>query len=97
MNYIPLNLCKHRHLYHIESRNAQLGIFDEKTNSFIIARDKYGYYLFEEEHWDVDGTAMPLQELTLIPDTLELNLNSDELLDYLIYEEDNINHWPDLP
>lgn len=90
LDYIPLRDCKHGYLYTIDARNAGVGVFDKKSDGFIIARHDYmagDIYLFTEYHWDNNdggcGTAKPLREIEEIPEALELD--SNELLDYLLW------------
>lgn len=76
IKYIPLNDCKDRCLYQINSRNLSYGIYNEQTKGFIGIRNKFGHdYLFTEYHYDNGppfGTVFPKKELIKIPDDLEL-------------------------
>jgi len=76
VNYLPLNKCKDRYLYQINSRNLSYGIYNEKTKGFIGIRNKFRQdYLFTEYHYDNGppfGTVFPKKELGKIPDNLEL-------------------------
>jgi len=69
---IPLNKCKDGWLYHIDARNASIGIFRTKRKGFVIARYKFGPkpFLFDELHCEADehyGTAKPLKLLCEAP------------------------------
>lgn len=68
---IPLDQCKDRRLYRLNSRNLSFGVFNKSDNGFIGLRTKFGsIYAFTEYHWDTGepfGTANPLEEL---PETL---------------------------
>lgn len=57
-------------LYRIRARNADLGIWFAKNDSFVISRLKFGNnFLFEEYHWDCESfaTVKPLRELEKSP------------------------------
>lgn len=64
---IPIGQCIDGHLYFINARNADLGIYKEATKAFTISRHKFSAnFLFEEIHWDACtsfGTAIPLRDL----------------------------------
>ena len=83
VEYVPLNQCKDRFLYHIISRNLSYGIYDEKNKGFIGIRHKFGYdYLFTEYHYDIGppfGTVKPQTELIKIPDDLDLRESFDTI------------------
>lgn len=68
---IPVENCKNRRLYKIQSRNLDFGVFNDATSGFTGIREKYDYfYAFEEYHWGTGepfGTACPYEEL---PDEL---------------------------
>lgn len=87
--YTPMNECKDGHLYIIDARNSNLGIYDESKKSFIISRFKIcETFLDEEEHWDCGepyGTAKPLTEIG--PVSKKILSNDDLKLDYLRRQE----------
>jgi len=70
-DFIPLEECKDRHLYHIKARNFRLGIYDEAQKEFIGIRTKFGSrYLAGEYHWDTGpphGTVKPIALLEASP------------------------------
>jgi len=72
VDYIPLNDCKDRFLYQINSRNLSYGVYNEETKGFVGIRNKFGEnYLFTEYHYDIGspcGTVFPKKELIKIPD-----------------------------
>ena len=67
MRMIPFEKCEDGWLYHIDARNASIGIFRENEKGFNIARYKIGPpYLFMEYHWDTGaphGTVKPIKKL----------------------------------
>jgi hypothetical protein len=71
MTHIPLEKCKHGHLYRIHSRNLELGVFNERTKGFVGIREKFWkLYLFTEYHADTGapfGTVHPLEEIEECP------------------------------
>lgn len=75
-DWIPLENCRNRGVYRIDSRNLTIGVFDEIHQSFIGIREKFGSrYLFAEYHWDTGapfGTVRPQEMLTELPDGIEL-------------------------
>jgi hypothetical protein len=92
-NYIPLDQCIKGHLYRINSRNFNLGVFDGKTG-FIGIRLKFGSkYLFTEYHWDQGpphGTVQPKEDLGSIPNDIEIYEYKHETIegkDYIVQNE----------
>lgn len=85
---IPMTDCLDRHLYLIEARNAQIGVYAAEKKAFILARLKFGeVYLDVEYHWDTGaphGTAVPKRDLG--PVAVE-NLPREKLLPYLLEQE----------
>ena len=67
VTYIPLDKCKDKYLYKIDSRNLSYGVFRKSTSGFLGIRTKFGSrFIFEENHWDSDpnfGTVKPEKEL----------------------------------
>ena len=81
---MPLDECKDRYLYQINSRNLSRGVYNEQTKGFIGIRNKFGDdYLFTEYHYDIGpsfgGTVFPKKELGKIPDDLELKETLDTI------------------
>ena len=75
-NYIPLNECKHKELYRLDSRNLSIGVFNSLVNGFIGIRTKFSNrFLSCEYHYDTGapfGTARPLESLNMVlPDDIE--------------------------
>ena len=68
--HIPLDQCKNRHLYRINSRNLSVGIYSEPTKGFLGIRQKFDdFFVAEEYHYDTGvphGTAKPLEDLGFI-------------------------------
>lgn len=65
-DYIPLEDCEDGGLYLIFARNASMGIFNKEQDGFVIPRDKFGWYLFTEYHFDTGppfGTVKPIIRL----------------------------------
>ncbi len=82
---IPLPECKFRHLYKLNARNFQLGVFDGKEGFFGI-RFKWGdRFLDNENHWDCPNfaTAKPLKDCGEIPAEIEVAPGSKSLFDFL--------------
>ena len=79
VDYIPLDDCKDRFLYQINSRNLSYGVYNEETKGFVGIRNKFGNnYLFTEYHYDTGspfGTVFPKKELIKIPDDLSTCTN----------------------
>lgn len=93
IKYIPISECKDGYLYIIKARNARIGIFEEKTNSFLIRRTKFNdIFLTKELHWDTDehyGTAKPLEVMEQV---IKFD-NDKEILEYLkSRNEDNMQY-----
>lgn len=87
-NYIKEQDLLDESLYLIVARNASVGIWNKNNHSFTIARNKFGFYLFEEYHYDYDtsfGTAKPLELLLNSKDIIK-----DNILEFLnIYYDSN--------
>jgi len=68
--YIPMNKCKDGHLYIIDARNADIGVYIAKEKGFKISRFKFkSNFIFIEYHWDTGepfGTVKPLKKLNYI-------------------------------
>jgi hypothetical protein len=87
-DYIPLDECKHGHVYRINARNFGVGVFNEKDNGFIGIRYKLGSrFLDTEHHWDQGpphGTVKPLGEVHALPEDIPVSeLNNKQLFDWL--------------
>ena len=76
--YIPMDKCEARHVYHISSRNLGIGVYDGK-GGFIGIRYKFGNrYLFTEMHHDTGapyGTVHPREDIGVLPEGIELREN----------------------
>ena len=83
MEFIPLENCKDRFLYRIDSRNLSLGVFNLSKNGFTGIREKMGnYFLFTEYHYKADTnypTAYPREELESIPENMPLEIVLDKI------------------
>jgi len=79
--HIPIYLCRHKNLYHIEARNACVGVYNVNRASFTVPRWKGEWYLFEEFHYDSVviprglpngqdwlGTVRPIKRLEYVPE-----------------------------
>lgn len=96
-DYLPLNELQHLTCYRVFARNAEVGIWDEHYQGFLIARFKVGPkpYLFYERHWDScadHGTVKPIEKLSDCPISIkpldELPAEEQQqLLDFLICTE----------
>ena len=85
---IELEDCEDGHVYLIDARNANIGIFRKKDLGFIISRVKFNdNFLYTEYHWDVGkvrpedeqyGTVKPLQDIGVAPE-----MNDVETLKFL--------------
>lgn len=77
--YIPMNTCKDGHLYIIDARNADIGVYVESLKGFRIRRNKFQLTFIDVEyHWDSDeytmisgrkmyhGTVKPLRKLNYL-------------------------------
>jgi hypothetical protein len=82
--YIPMNNCKDGHLYIINARNADLGVYIEAQHCFRLRRNKFKLtYIDTEDHWDTGephGTVKPLKKLNYIG-----NMSDEKLMDKLNY------------
>ena len=69
--WIPMEELQNCHLYRINARNAEYGIWIEEDKAFMISRVKCGYnILFGEDHWDTGfpyGTVKPIREICRAP------------------------------
>ena len=87
---LTISQCKNNFLYIIRARNAKLGIFDSKSNSFKIRRKRFNLiYIDRELHWDEDevfGTAQPYEEVEKTPKFPD----DDAMLDYLKDKENEL-------
>lgn len=103
---IPLDQCQHRHLYTLNARNLTLGVYNANLKAFIGIRTKLGSrFLDIEFHWDTGspfGTACPLEDVGILPDSIEpidghgdpdlrLRTPNDELFTYLLNAQENSN------
>lgn len=63
MMYIPMDELQDGHLYRINARNAEYGIWVAKEKGFMISRVKFNAnFPFVEYHWDTGapyGTVKP--------------------------------------
>jgi hypothetical protein len=70
-NYLPMLECQNNHLYSLEARNFNLGVYNSEHRAFVGVRQKFNQeYLFFELHWDVNpqfGTAKPLSLIEKCP------------------------------
>lgn len=79
--YITKNECLHRHVYHINSRNLRLGIYNEANGGFYGIRTKFGdKFIFCEYHWDNGPPYGTVKPLTLIPASLSKTVEVSENL-----------------
>ena len=82
--YLKIKEMKNGYTYVIQARNAEIGVWNESDNSFLISRFKFGSNFIDKEyHWDIGsphGTAKPIIELEKAP---EDDLLTDNLLIYL--------------
>lgn len=72
---IPIQECKNRSIYLLQSRNLSVGVYDSSKRCFIGIRYKFGYRIDSEYHWDCGppfGTAKPLEEVGVLPDEISL-------------------------
>jgi len=77
--YIPIEKCKDGHLYIIDARNADIGVYIAKEKGFRISRFKFkSNFIYIEYHWDTGepfGTVKPLKKLNYIG-----NISDERLL-----------------
>ena len=80
--YIPIDGCKDRHLYIINARNADIGVYIAEEEAFKISRYKFtSNFIDKEYHWDIkpipllpppfpelQGTVKPLKKLEYFGD-----------------------------
>lgn len=78
--YIPISECKDRHLYIIDARNADIGVYIASEKVFKISRYKGSENFIDVEyHWNIEpmeflpppflklkGTVKPLTKLNYI-------------------------------
>jgi len=68
--FIPMSKCKDGHLYIIDARNANLGVYVKKERGFRISRHKFQCNFIDiEYHWDTGephGTVKPLSKLNYL-------------------------------
>lgn len=90
--YISMNKCKDGHLYIIEARNADIGVYVESEKAFRIRRNKFQLTFIDKEyHWDIEpmevlpspfpklnGTVKPLKKLNYLG-----NMSDEKLLETL--------------
>jgi len=90
MNYLTVDECKDGYLYKISARNGHYGVYNEKNNSFTLARTEFGgTFLFDEYHYDTHsrcGTVKPIAEIKKCK-----LINEKELLYYLIFLEKELS------
>jgi hypothetical protein len=72
MKIIPLQDCKDRYLYKINSRNFNLGVFDAENRDFIGIRHKCGETFLDRENHTL-GCVKVLDEIEKIPENIKLN------------------------
>ena len=70
MGHIPIEACRDRHIYRLQSRNLRYGVFCKKRKGFIGIRTKFdSRFLFMEYHYDNGppfGTARPIEDIDTI-------------------------------
>ena len=94
--FLAMDKCKDGYLYHIDARNARLGIYKQKEMAFTISREKFSSnFLFDEYHWNIGkvlpemehfGTVFPLEEIEKAPEFKD----DKEQLDYLNQKREEI-------
>ena len=81
-SYIPHSKCIEEHIYRVESRGAEVGVF--LNGVFLIPTHSCGsVYLQEEYHFDTHpkhGTVKPYEDLGLPPKKMD----QEELLKHLL-------------
>jgi hypothetical protein len=92
--WIPIEDCVKGHLYYIDSRNLELGVFDgTDKNGFIGVRTKFSsVYLFTENHWDNGrpfGTVKPYMDLGHIPEGIPVRQAYENSWDVTSRDENN--------
>lgn len=85
-NIIPLQDCKDRYLYKINSRNFNLGVFDAKNRDFIGIRHKCGDIFLDRENHTL-GCVKVLEEIEKMPEHIELKKGH--------FSETELNIWHD--
>ena len=76
---------KSRQVYHLQSRNLILGVYDGE-GGFIGIRSKFGAeFLDIEFHWDLgEGTVKMVKEIPItVPCDIELSTFSTGLFDFI--------------
>jgi hypothetical protein len=85
--YLPLVECQHSHLYFLQARNFNLGVYNSEHEVFVGVRQKFNReYLFFELHWDVNpqfGTAKPLRLIEKCPFEIINWCENEELFNWL--------------
>jgi hypothetical protein len=73
--YLSMDECKDRHLYRLNSRNLEFGVYRAGLKGFIGLREKFGdIYPATEFHRDDGGTVRPMEELPeVLPEGFQLN------------------------
>jgi hypothetical protein len=72
--HIPLKDCLDKGFYRLDARNFSYGVFNKEKGEFVGIRSKFNdRFLDGEDHWDIDGTARPLEFFGLC-DVKEENL-----------------------
>jgi len=84
-NRIKIEDCQHGKLYKLSARNIKIGVWNDKSKSFIGIRTKFGNkFLDDENHYDdlKFATASPLEIIGELPAdiVLEENYYNDGLL-----------------
>ena len=79
--YIEKNKLINNALYIINARNAIIGVWNSKTESFIVNVCTFNeVYLSEEDYYDKEsGTAQPIKLIKIIDNK---NITSENLLRY---------------
>jgi len=70
MSHIPIEACRDRHIYRLQSRNLRYGVFCKSRKGFIGIRTKFdSRFLFMEYHYDTGapyGTVRPIEDVDVI-------------------------------
>jgi len=79
LDRIPLDRCKDRRLYRVDTRNfGPIAVFSKDVRGFVGLRRKFGLRLDVEYHWETSltvGTAIPWEEL---PDELPNHISTEQ-------------------